>query len=146
MEGNNNKGTAVAALSLGMVGVLAAWYGFSNMTDDDGAQEKLDPPEQESAVATATELREIAKKRENDNKKLIEQNVKLAIKELKDSKETDENNNNNSNNEDLITAPKVKPSAESEKVKTDKEKWSEYWAQQFTAAPIEQATSVADYN
>jgi len=155
MEGTASKGTAVAALSLGMVGVIAAWYGFSNMNDDDAGEKTPDPPQQDSAVASTKELREMAEKRDTD-KQLIEHNVKLAIKELKDAKDALDKADNMTvtankkvvNKDNVVNEDKVvqKDTTQPVKKQTDEEKWRAYWAEQFTTAPRKPETTAADYN
>ena len=146
----DSKGTVALATGLGALGVIAAYYGYSHINNDDDGQTKPSPPTKESAVGSTTVLRERAEQQKtNEEQQNIEQNVKLAISELKEKRKVEShteklvnNNNNNSININRLSCSEEADMSKSEK--TDGEKWREYWAQQFVAQTEE--ISSADYN
>ena len=158
----DSKGTVALATGLGALGVIAAYYGYSHINNDDDGQTKPSPPTKESAVGSTTVLRERAEQQKtneeqqktneeqqktNEEQQNIEQNVKLAISELKEKRKVESHteklvNNNNSININRLSCSEEADMSKSEK--TDGEKWREYWAQQFVAQTEE--ISSADYN
>jgi hypothetical protein len=170
----DSKGTVALATGLGALGVIAAYYGYSHINNDDDEQTKPSPPTKESAVGSTAVLRERAEqqktnekqqqktneeqqqktneeqKNTNEEKKNIEQNVKLAISELKEKRKVEsqtENLVNNNNNNNCINSSSFVAAEEanmSKSEKTDGEKWREYWAQQFVTQT--EKMTAADYN
>lgn len=127
----DNKSVLLAG-SLGAIGALLAYYGYNNINaETEGSDKNTDTTTKKNDVASTTELRELVevkKLKENEEEK-IQQNVKLAIKELKEKVSEDKSNEN-------ITKQNVeendKPSTISEIPSlTDQEKWRKYWKDEF---------------
>jgi len=128
----DNKGVLLAG-SLGAIGALLAYYGYNNINvDDEGSDKNIDTTTKKNDVASTTELRELVevkKLKENEEEK-IQQNVKLAIKELKEKVSEDKSNENITKQN--VEAPDANPSTISEIPSlTDQEKWRKYWKDEF---------------
>ena len=137
----DTKNTVALTVGLGALGTLLAYYGYNNLNNDPLKEEESEFVK-ESQVATTEEQRKQALTRpKSPVKETIENNVKLAIAEIRAEKEK-------------VKAEKVKEdeaaSADSgEKVLSekkemkDKDKWKQYWKNEYTSTTQPNA---ADYN
>ena len=137
----DTKNTVALTVGLGALGTLLAYYGYNNLNNDPLKEEDSEFIK-ESQVATTEEQRKQALARpKSPVKETIENNVKLAIAEIRAEKEK-------------VKAEKVKEdeaaSADSgEKVLSekkemkDKDKWKQYWKNEYTSTTQPNA---ADYN
>jgi len=136
----DTKNTVALTVGLGALGTLLAYYGYNNLNNDPLKEEDSEFIK-ESQVATTEEQRKQALTRpKSPVKETIENNVKLAIAEIRAEKEK-------------VKAEKVKEdeaaSADSgEKVLSekkemkDKDKWKQYWKNEYTSTQ----PNAADYN
>jgi len=127
----DNKSVLLAG-SLGAIGALLAYYGYNNINvDTEGSDKNTDTTTKKNDVASTTELRELVevKKQKESNEEKIQQNVKLAIKELKE-KVTEDKSNENTTKQNVEEDNNTTTISEIPSL-TDQEKWRKYWKDEF---------------
>ena len=83
----DTKNTVALTVGLGALGTLLAYYGYNNLNNDPLKEDESELVG-ESQVATTDELRKQALTRpKSPIKETIEENVKLAIAEIRKEKE-----------------------------------------------------------
>ena len=149
-----DKNSAVAlTVGLGALGTVLAYYGYNQLNTLDGEDaefnnnnNKTDTPTRESAVASASELRQIVQQRKEKTSNTIEANVKLAIEELKKAKVEEVESSGSVDSDAHIRAGAAEDEIKDKKATmSDKEKWSEYWKNEYTELPAD-SLSPSDYN
>jgi len=132
----DTKNTVALTVGLGALGTLLAYYGYNNLNNDPLKEEESELVG-ESQVATTDELRKQALTRpKSPIKETIEENVKLAIAEIRKEKEKVK--------EDDATSPDSGEKVLSEKKEMkDKDKWKQYWKQEYAST---NQPNAADYN
>jgi len=132
----DTKNTVALTVGLGALGTLLAYYGYNNLNNDPLKEEESELVG-ESQVATTDELRKQALTRpKSPIKETIEENVKLAIAEIRKEKEKVKE-------DDATSADSGEKVLSEKKEMKDKDKWKQYWKQEYAST---NQPNAADYN
>ena len=132
----DTKNTVALTVGLGALGTLLAYYGYNNLNNDPLKEEDSEFIK-ESQVATTEEQRKQALARpKSPVKETIENNVKLAIAEIRAEKEKVKE-------DEAASADSGEKVLSEKKEMKDKDKWKQYWKNEYTSTTQPNA---ADYN
>ena len=134
----DTKNTVALTVGLGALGTLLAYYGYNNLNNDPLKEEESEFVK-ESQVATTEEQRKQALTRpKSPVKETIENNVKLAIAEIRAEKEKVK-----VKEDEAASADSGEKVLSEKKEMKDKDKWKQYWKNEYTSTTQPNA---ADYN
>ena len=132
----DTKNTVALTVCLWALGTLLAYYGYNNLNNDPLKEEESEFVK-ESQVATTEEQRKQALTRpKSPVKETIENNVKLAIAEIRAEKEKVKE-------DEAASADSGEKVLSEKKEMKDKDKWKQYWKNEYTSTTQPNA---ADYN